>query len=170
MAQLIKQFALYLIFLEGGSLGRVVGVVASAEAALPWRLKMLAASAHVVSRCGRAGEWVLVLVLAVVPSCLLKCVNVSKAGETARWVVLRRRLRILHKLATRADKGWPRCCQDLRLWHIQHCLHHGFFALAPVAHDRMPSCIVLLPIPRAGPALRLLAPIPQLLAPLYNLI
>ena len=134
LAQLIKQFALDLIFLEGGSLGRVVGVVASAEAALPWRLKMLATSAHVVSRCGRAGEWVLVLVLAVVPSCLLKCVNVSKAGETTRWVVLRRRLRILHKLATRADKGWPRCCQDLRLWHIQHCLHHGFFALAPVAH------------------------------------
>ena len=96
---MIKYFALDLIFLEGGPLGRVVGVVASAEAALPWRLKMLAASAHVVSRGGRAGEWVLVLVLAVVPSCLLKCVNVSKAGKTTRWVVLRRRLRILQKVS-----------------------------------------------------------------------
>lgn len=77
-----------------------------------------------------------------------------------------RQVRVLREVSTRADERRPRIYEYLRLRHIQ-CLHHTF--LAAIAHQGQPRR-VLLTIPGVCPALRVLSPLAELLAPLNDLI
>ena len=141
----------------------------STEVALPVSFEVLAASADVVSRGGGPRERMLVRIVTELASCLLKCINMRKAGEAASRMMLRRRLRVLAEVSTRTNQRRPRRGENVRLWDVQHGLHECFLALASVAHHRVPRCVIL-PVPGARSTLRLLPPISQLLAPLDNLI